>query len=81
MRPVLFWSSAIFAASMLSSLHDCTASAQQRRFYDASGRSLGTASTDSQGTTTVYDARGNVVGRAAKTGDARGNSVGRSSSR
>lgn len=39
---------------------------QQRRFYDASGNSTGTASTDSQGSTTYYDARGRVVGKASK---------------
>ena len=45
------------------------ASAQSKRFYDASGRSLGTASTDSQGSTTFYDSTGRVTGRASKNGD------------
>jgi hypothetical protein len=39
---------------------------EQRRFYDNRGRSVGTAATDSQGTTTFRDARGNVVGKASK---------------
>jgi YD repeat-containing protein len=59
------------------------ASAQSRRFYDASGRSLGTSSTDSQGTTTNYDSSGRVISRETTTGntttiyDARGRNVGR----
>ena len=36
---------------------------EQTRFYGADGRSMGTATTDSQGTTTFRDARGNVTGR------------------
>ena len=40
------------------------ASAQQRTFYDIVGRS----STDSQGTTTTYDARGRVISRESTTG-------------
>ncbi len=39
------------------------ASAQQQRYYNSSGRSLGTASTDSQGTTVFRDAGGRVTGR------------------
>jgi hypothetical protein len=39
---------------------------EQRRFYDNRGRSVGTASTDSQGTTTFRDERGNVTGKASK---------------
>jgi hypothetical protein len=38
----------------------------QRRFYDSRGNSVGTASTDSQGTTTFRDARGNVTGKSTK---------------
>ena len=48
------------------------ASAQSRRFYDASGKSVGTSSTDSQGTTTFYDSRGKVVGKESKSGSGRG---------
>ena len=40
------------------------ASAQQRRYYDSRGNSVGTSSTDSQGTTTTRDSRGNTVGRS-----------------
>ena len=53
-----------------------TASAQSRastsgnttRFYDASGRSIGTATTAGN-TTTNYDSRGNVISRETTTGD------------
>jgi YD repeat-containing protein len=45
------------------------AAAQSKRYYDPSGKSLGTSSTDSQGTTTFYDAAGKVTGRATKSGD------------
>jgi len=59
------------------------ASAQQRSFYDASGKRIGSASTDSQGTTTNYDSRGKVISRESTTGnqttiyDAGGRNVGR----
>lgn len=60
------------------------AAAQSKRFYDSSGKSVGTSSTDSQGTTTFYDASGRITGRASKSGntttiyDERGRNVGRS---
>src|ERR1043165_3069635 len=38
-------------------------SAQQRSHYDATGKSLGRAQSDSQGTITFYDAGGKVTGR------------------
>jgi YD repeat-containing protein len=53
----------VFVAIIVAS--SC-ASAQQRRFYDARGNSVGTASTDSQGTTVVRDSRGNVVGTSSR---------------
>jgi len=59
------------------------ASAQQRTFYDASGKRIGSASTDSQGTTTNYDSRGKVISRESTTGnqttiyDAGGRNAGR----
>lgn len=46
-----------------------SATAQQRTFYDAAGRPAGHAATDSQGTTTIYDARGNVTNRASTSGN------------
>jgi YD repeat-containing protein len=58
------------------------ASAQQRTFYDSSGRVTGRSSTDSQGSVTNYDARGKVISRETTTGnqttvyDARGRNVG-----
>jgi len=38
---------------------------QQRTIYGADGRVAGHAATDTQGTTTIYDARGNVIGRVS----------------
>jgi hypothetical protein len=40
------------------------ASAQQTRFYASDGKSLGTSTTTSSGTT-FYGARGNVTGRTS----------------
>ena len=45
------------------------ASAQQRTFYDSSGRVTGKSSTDSSGTVTNYDARGKVISRESTTGN------------
>jgi YD repeat-containing protein len=42
--------------------------AQQRTFYDASGKVAGQSSTDSNGTVTNYDARGKVISRETMTG-------------
>lgn len=59
------------------------ASAQSRTFYDSTGRRIGNATTDSQGTVTNYDARGRVVSRETTTGnvttirDASGRTIGR----
>ena len=63
------------------------ASAQQRTYYDGSGKVVGRSSTDTQGSTTVYDASGNIIGRESKTGnqttiyDAAGCNVGAGSPR
>jgi YD repeat-containing protein len=57
----------LFALTL--SLFATAASAQSQRYYDASGKSVGTSSTDSQGTTTFYDSTGRVTGRASKSGD------------
>lgn len=59
------------------------ASAQQRTFYDSSGKVVGRSSTDSAGTVTNYDGRGRVISRETTTGnttsvyDAGGRNVGR----
>ena len=59
------------------------ASAQSRQFYDSAGKRIGSATTDSQGTVTNYDARGRVISRESTTGntttvyDASGRNVGR----
>ena len=53
------------------------------RYYDSSGKRIGSASTDSSGTTTNYDARGKVINRESTSGgpttiyDAGGRNVGR----
>ena len=44
------------------------ASAQQRTFYDASGKIVGRSATDSQGSTTNYDSRGRVISRKSTSG-------------
>jgi hypothetical protein len=58
---------------------------EQMRFYDSRGNSVGTATRDSQGTTTFRDSRGNTTGTATFSPgsdtvfrDSRGNVVGRS---
>jgi YD repeat-containing protein len=38
-------------------------SAQQRALYDARGNVVGCSATDSQGTTTMYDARERLIGK------------------
>jgi YD repeat-containing protein len=59
------------------------ASAQSRAFYDSSGKRIGSATADSQGTVTNYDARGRVISRESTTGntttvyDPTGRNVGR----
>ena len=45
------------------------ASAQSRAVYDSSGRRIGSATADSQGTVTNYDARGRVISRESTTGN------------
>jgi len=72
-----------FAAALLAVLA-AEASAQSRAFYDSSGRRIGSASTDSQGTVTNHDARGKVISRESTSGtgtntvyDASGRNVGR----
>jgi YD repeat-containing protein len=57
--------------------------AQQRTFYDSSGKVVGRSSTNSSGTVTNYDSRGRVISRESTSGntttiyDARGRNVGR----
>ena len=63
------------------------ASAQQRTFYDASGKIVGRSATDSQGSTTNYDSRGRVISRESTSGgtttiyDSSGRNVGRISTK
>jgi YD repeat-containing protein len=62
------------------------AHAQQRTLYDAFGRVVGRAATDSQGSTTLYDSSGRVVARDTKSGntttiyDATGRNMGKTTS-
>lgn len=56
-------------AIMLLLLSPADAWPQQRQFYDAAGRNAGRAITDTQGTTTFYDAAGNVTARSSVTGN------------
>ena len=42
--------------------------AQQTRFYDSRGNSLGTASTSASGQTRYYDSRGNSLGTSSTSG-------------
>ncbi len=46
-----------------------TSLAQSRQFYDSSGKRIGSATTDSRGTTTNYDARGKVTSRETTSGN------------
>ena len=55
---------AAFALITLLGASVSGAQAQQRRYYDNRGNSVGTSSTDSQGTTTFRDSRGNTAGRS-----------------
>jgi hypothetical protein len=62
------------------------AAGEQSRFYDSRGNSVGSATTDSQGTTTFRDSRGSTTGTATFSPgsgtvfrDSRGNVTGRSS--
>ena len=60
----------IIAALALAALATA-ASAQQRTYYDASGKSLGRSTTDSQGTVTNTDSRGKVISREFTSGNRR----------
>jgi YD repeat-containing protein len=70
-------------AGLLAALLATGAAAQQSRLHDSRGRSLGTSTTDSQGTVTNYDSRGRVISRESTSGntttvyDASGRNVGR----
>ena len=60
-----------------------TASSQSRQYHDSSGKHIRSATTDSSGTTTLYDSRGRVVTRETTSGNtttvyyAAGRNVGR----
>jgi hypothetical protein len=62
--------------------------AQQTRFYDSRGSSLGTSSTSSGGQTRYYDSRGNSLGTSSTNSsgtttyyNSRGSVIGRASRR
>ena len=59
----------VLSLSLLAALASCQmplreSAAQQQTLRDASGRTIGTATTDSQGTTTFRDASGRNTGSA-----------------
>jgi uncharacterized protein YfaS (alpha-2-macroglobulin family) len=60
----------LFAAATLTALIPATAAmaGEQITLRDASGRTIGTATTDSQGTTTFRDAGGRMMGTASRSG-------------
>jgi hypothetical protein len=53
------------AVAIVLLLVPTAAHAQQRTFYDASGKVSGRAVTDSSGASVFYNASGNVTGRSA----------------
>ncbi|MGY8683730.1 hypothetical protein Q2941_39030 [Bradyrhizobium sp. UFLA05-153] len=69
--------------SIIAALLAVLATAQSRQFYDASGKRIGSATTDSSGTVTNHDASGRVISRESTIGgtstlyDASGRNVGR----
>ena len=63
MTRLLITAAALFLASCQMPLRN--AAAQQTVVRDAGGRTIGTATTDSQGTTTFRDAGGRTTGTAA----------------
>ena len=75
---------AIFLAFALA-LTTTAAQAQQTRYYDSRGNSIGTSSPNSSGVTTFRDSRGNTTGTAIRDSqgttfhDNRGNVTGRTS--
>jgi YD repeat-containing protein len=79
--PLALIALAVLADNALAQSRSST-SGNTTRFYDASGRSLGTATTNGN-TTTNYDASGRVISRETRTGntttiyDPAGRNVGR----
>jgi hypothetical protein len=76
------WMTLLTAAMLV--LASAAAFAQQTRYYDARGNSLGTGSTSSSGQTRYYDSRGNSLGTSSTNSsgtttfyDSRGNVTGR----
>ena len=71
-------------AILLGAIVVTQAQAQQTVFRDAGGRTVGTATRDSQGTTVFRDARGRTTGTATRSSsgtttfrDASGRTIGR----
>ena len=56
----------LLLALLVLAMMTSAVSAQQRTYYDASGKVVGRSAPDSGGTVTNYDARGNVISREAK---------------
>jgi len=63
--PPVDWIVIAALALATMTLMTVAASAQQRTFYDNAGRNVGSASTDSNGSTTLRDNMGRTTGRTA----------------
>jgi YD repeat-containing protein len=79
---------AVLALAALPSVALAQQKGRSTTVYDSSGRSIGTTTTDSQGSTTLRDASGRTTGRTSTDSqgtttiyDARGNSVGKVTTR
>jgi hypothetical protein len=59
----------LFLGSMFIILMPCIAAAQQTNFYDSSGRHVGTAAPQGQGSVRYYDSRGSSLGTSTTTGN------------
>jgi YD repeat-containing protein len=62
-------SKTIIIAAVALAVPTGAAQAQQRTYYDSSGKRIGSASTDSQGTVTNYEARDRVISRESTSGN------------
>jgi hypothetical protein len=65
----------MIAAALLAALVTPAAAQNQTTFRDSGGRTIGTATRDSNGTTTFRDAGGRTTGTATKDSNAQRHSV------
>ena len=59
----------LLAALLALSVLATEASAESRTFYNSSGRNVGRSATDSNGTVTNYDSKGQVISRESTSGN------------